>query len=253
MLLLRSMQDPEVRKLVEVSAGPLMDHDRVVEALKARHENRRLIYRRALDSLIDPSRTTSFSFDGLSFLRQFLADTNIVMEQCNGYLVEQVVSAIAIQTFDAKLGEKWRDWTTSLDSPPMMDFLHKFLENQLTSIGSTRETSDFEIKSHHQQHHPKSKKQVHKITSPLASNNCPVCLTSSHPLFRCNNFREWAVGTITSKSTSDASTVSSKDIASLTAPASRPADSVTDVIIPCCTRLPDPVLQPLLPTPLQLQ
>ena len=33
---------------------------------------------------------------------------------------------------------------------------------------------------------------MHKITSPLASNNCPVCSTSSHPLFRCNNFREWA-------------------------------------------------------------
>ena len=65
MLLLRSMKDPEARKLVEVSAGPLMDHNRAVEALKAHYE---LIYRRVLQRLIKTSRTTSFSFDGLSSL-----------------------------------------------------------------------------------------------------------------------------------------------------------------------------------------
>ena len=140
MLLVKAMKDLEARRVVETTAGPMMDHEKAVKALKSRYENKRMIFRKALEKLIDPSLSTGMTYTRISTLKQFLEDTTTVMDQCNGYTVEQLVAAIAVQSFEPRLAEKWMDQTTQLEDPPDLGFLLKFLEKQLTSIGSTKES-----------------------------------------------------------------------------------------------------------------
>ena len=138
MLLVKAMKDIEARRVVETAAGPMMDHKKAVKALKSRYENKRMIFRKALEKLIDPSLSTGMTYTGISTIKKFLEDTTTVMDQCNGYTVDQLVAAISVQSFDSRLAEKWMDQTTQLEDPPNLSFLLKFLEKQLTSIGSTK-------------------------------------------------------------------------------------------------------------------
>ena len=100
MLLVKAMKDLEARRVVETAAGPMMDHEKAVKALKSRYENKRMIFRKALEKLIDPNLSTGMTYTGISTLKQFLEDTTTVMDQYNGYTEEQLVAAIAVLSFE---------------------------------------------------------------------------------------------------------------------------------------------------------
>ena len=189
----QALLTPESQKIAAEAGGPRKNFDKSVKALKASYEDKRLIYQRSVQKFVETGRDLGLNRKDLNSLKSSLNGIETTMEQCEGDTLDKMKAAIMLLKFGRDLEAAWKRETTKLKEPPSTKVVVDFLDDQLTSISSTREEFDHIQPLSHPLSGKQIKKTVHRISAPTALGSCPACSSTGHSLARCNGYRNWGL------------------------------------------------------------
>jgi len=186
---LRSALKGEAANKVKILAIEGSNYSKAWDLLKRAYEVKRILISRHISSLINLPIVERETTDGLSKLadesQQHVASLNA--------LGVEIGSEILVNLLESKLpkntADKWEE-TLTRDEFPMIDDLYEFIYKTAVRV-SKRARADTN-KRDDDRNAPSAKRgrMSNKIFLLNVAKSCVVCKNGSHPLFRCERFKQ---------------------------------------------------------------
>ena len=193
-----AMNDQTAKDLVRLN-GYGGSYDSVVQALQARYDRHKLVYKHHVKQVLSLSPIADDYHSYINF-------KNIATKRINGLQAskgdsfEQILTSLFEVLFPRNASVIWSEFTAKDSRPPtlktFLNFIDKRIVNTETLSNTTQHSAPTVVTSNHSSSKPKPKEKMCPRTfhmkEKLHTEVCPAC-NGAHSIYQCTVFGAWNV------------------------------------------------------------